>query len=67
MGVTLSAFFGFPTLGSALVLRSRDVQPRDLRKIDVPNLVPTILVRKEGILVCSIPSWWSRAFIPLPD
>ena len=28
-------------------------QPRDLRKIDsrIPNLVPTILVRKEAILV----------------
>lgn len=28
-------------------------QPRDLRKIDsrVPNLVPTILIRKEAILV----------------
>ncbi len=30
-------------------------QPRDLRKIDsrIPNLVPTILVRKEAILVRS--------------
>ena len=30
-------------------------QPRDLRKIDsrIPNLVPTILVRKEAILVCT--------------
>jgi magnesium transporter len=30
-------------------------QPRDLRKIDsrVPNLVPTILIRKEAILVSS--------------
>ena len=29
-------------------------QPRDLRKIDsrTPNLVPTILARKEAILVC---------------
>jgi magnesium transporter len=29
------------------------VQPRDLRKIDsrIPNLVPTILVRKEAVLV----------------
>lgn len=29
-------------------------QPRDLRKIDsrIPNLVPTILVRKEAFLVC---------------
>lgn len=34
-------------------------QPRDLRKIDsrIPNLVPTILVRKEAILV--------RVFTPL--
>lgn len=33
-------------------------QPRDLRKIDsrVPNLVPTILIRKEAILVCRSPS-----------
>lgn len=31
----------------------RVLQPRDLRKIDsrIPNLVPTILVRKEAILV----------------
>lgn len=30
------------------------LQPRDLRKIDsrIPNLVPTILVRKEAFLVC---------------
>ncbi|KAG8846684.1 magnesium ion transporter [Tulasnella sp. 330] len=27
------------------------LNPRDLRKIDVPNLVPTILVRKDGFLI----------------
>ncbi|KAG8991169.1 magnesium ion transporter [Tulasnella sp. JGI-2019a] len=27
------------------------LNPRDLRKIDVPNLVPTILVRREGFLI----------------
>lgn len=29
------------------------IKPRDLRKIDsrIPNLVPTILIRKEAILV----------------
>lgn len=29
------------------------MKPRDLRKIDsrIPNLVPTILIRKEAILV----------------
>lgn len=37
-------------------------QPRDLRKIDsrIPNLVPTILVRKEAILVRSPLTCFSR-------
>lgn len=35
-------------------LSDNESQARDLRKIDsrVPNLVPTILVRKEAFLVC---------------
>ena len=39
---------------SDCIARTPVPKARDLRKIDsrVPNLVPTILVRKEAILVC---------------
>jgi magnesium transporter len=46
----------FTTLQIPPQLR-RQREPRDLRKIDsrVPNLIPTILVRKEAILVRKTP------------